>query len=417
MMILRMALRNLGRHRMRSVLSFVAIALGVLAVVLTKSSIDGTLNTFTGNSIQLTSGHVRVTQVEYRPKERLMSLNYPVDGFSGEGIAPMVTALRKSPLTTTVSPRIKFAAMASKDGELIGMMGLGVEPEAEMELAKLDRYLHAGRFVEPGKEEVALGATLLAKLGLSVGDRVTLVFSDAFGSMQGYSFDIVGELRSGLQLMDSRLAYIPLDTVQRMLNMQGMATEILVTTEHDDQTDKLQANVEDLLAKHNSSDNYEVVPWYQHNELMAYISTAKVSYNFVYFFILGLASFVVINTMIMVVNERTREIGMLGALGLRPRQILRLFLIEGLILGIFGSTVGTVLGGALTKFLSITGLKMDGMESVGDEMLITPTIYPEFSPSLLVYAFVAGLIVSAIAVYIPARKASRMEPTQALRTS
>lgn len=415
-MILRMALRNLDRHRIRSLLSFLAIALGVLVVLLTKSLVDGTISSITRNTIELTSGHVRITHSEYRAKERLMSLNYPIDGFNGNGVEDMVNIWRQEPLVRLVSPRIKFAAMASKGGELIGMMGLGVEPQTEMKLAKLSRYLHAGRFIKPGTAEVVMGERLLRKLGLSVGDRVTLVFNDAFGSIQGYSFDIVGELRSGLKLMDAHLAYVPLDTAQRMLNMQGMATEVLLLAKNEGQTSALHSRVEEILAERDTDTRYEAVPWYRYNEMISYIGAAKVTYNFVYAFILLLASFAVINTMIMVVNERTREIGMLSALGLRPGQILQLFLLEGLLLGLAGSAIGTLTGAAVTKLLSVTGIQYSGIEAIGEEFLMTPRIYPEFNPELLLYAFTAGLIVSAVAVYFPARRAARLEPTQALRS-
>ncbi|NLV92237.1 MAG: ABC transporter permease [Firmicutes bacterium] len=416
-MILRMAIRNINRHRMRSILSFLAIALGVLVVILTKSMVDGLVDSVTRNSVELTSGHVRITQREYRPKERLLSLNYPIDGFSGEGIGPMVETLRQEPMAVTVSPRIKFGAMAVKDDDTVSMIGLGVEPEVEMKLANLDRYLHAGRFIKPGAREVAMGSKLLNKLGLKVGDRATLLFSDAFGSMQGYSFDIVGELRSGLELLDGHLVYLPLDTAQGILNMPDMVTEILIKTRHEGQTKKLHGQIEAILSEHNSLDYYEAVPWYDQSELLSYISMAKVIYNLVYFFILGLASFVVINTMIMIVNERTREIGMLAALGLRPRQILRLFMLEGTLLGVTGSALGTIFGGFIARTLSITGIPYEGIESIGAEFLMTPTIYPQFSLGILAFAFVAGLIITAIAVYIPARGAARLDPTEALRTS
>ena len=160
-MILRMAIRNINRHRMRSILSFWAIALGVLVVILTKSMVDGLVDSVTRNSVELTSGHVRITQREYRPEERLLSLNYPIDGFSGEGIGPMVETLRQEPMAVTVSPRIKFGAMAVKDDDTVSMIGLGVEPEVEMKLANLDRYLLAGRFIKPGAREVAMGSKLL----------------------------------------------------------------------------------------------------------------------------------------------------------------------------------------------------------------------------------------------------------------
>ena len=175
--------------------------------------------------------------------------------------------------------------------------------------------------------------------------------------MQGYSFDIVGELRSGLELLDGHLVYLPLDTAQGILNMPDMVTEILIKTRHEGQTKKLHGQIEAILSEHNSLDYYEAVPWYDQSELLSYISMAKVIYNLVYFFILGLASFVVINTMIMIVNERTREIGMLAARGFGKAD-LRLFMLEGTLLG--SAVPGTIFGGFIARTYLLPVYPMKG---------------------------------------------------------
>lgn len=415
-MILRMALRNLGRHRLRSLVSLVAIVFGVLALLITRSTVEGIMNSMLRNTIELSAGHVRITDAEYLKRERLTSLNYPIDGFAGEGVSGMLGDIKQLPYVHLVSPRIKFSAMSAQGDELEGFVVLGVDPQVEMELAHLDRYLAHGRFVKSGETEIVMGYRLLDKLGYEVGDRITIVFTDSLGSVRGYTLDVVGELQSGLPMIDSGLAYIPLDAAQQMLSMPDMVTEILITAKEESQTSSLLSQVESWLKKSDRDERYTAVPWYNHNETVSFIVAARGLYNLMYLLILFLASFVVINTMVMVVRERTKEIGMLAALGLRPSEIKRLFVAEGLVLGLIGSTIGTILGGIITKILSTTGINYEGMEAVGDEFLLAPTLYPEFSIESLVYAFIAGLVVTAIAAYIPARGATRMEPTEALRS-
>lgn len=415
-MILRMALRNLDRHRMRSIVSLLAIMFGVLAVIITRSTVQGIINNMLSNTIELSAGHVRITDTEYLKRERLTTLNYPIDGFAGEGVSKMRQDIEQLPHVQFVSPRIKFTAMSAHDDELTGFLALGVDPQAEMKLARLDRYLVNGRFIEPGQTEVVMGYRLLRELGYKVGDRITIVFTDSLGSVRGYTLDIVGELQSGLPMIDSKLAYIPLDTTQQMLRMPDMVTEILIMTNDEWKANVLLKEVENWLKANDSEVRYTAVPWYSHNETISFIMAAKGLYNLIYFLILFLASFVVINTMIMVVKERTKEIGVLSALGFRPSQIKRLFVTEGAVLGLGGSTLGTVLGAVIAKVLSTTGIVYEGLETLSEEFLLAPTLYPEFSVESLLFAFTAGIVFTTIAAYLPARGAARMEPTEALRS-
>jgi putative ABC transport system permease protein len=394
----------------------ISIAAGVFVVVLTKGTVDGIVDTIVVNSIRLTSGHVRVIAKEYPLKERLLSLNYPVDGFRGEGYESITEALREIPLASRVVPRLRFGAMVSKGEELEGLLAVGVDPEAEERLIGLTRYLVEGRLLRPGEREAVMGHRTLDRLGLEVGDRFTLVFSTALGSLKGYTFVVTGSVRSGLQYLDDGLVFVPLDVAQAMLDMGSAVTEVLVMAEDEASVPKLVRDIEDMLKAKDGDARYVAQPWYNQNEMMRMLIVASTSYNLVYLFILFLASFVVINTMLMIVNERRREIGMMGALGLRPEQVRWLFLLEGGVMGAIGSAAGAIVGTTALRVLRDVGIPIPGASTVDKVLLMPSKLYPRFSWDVVAFAFVAGIVVTLIAVSWPSDQAAKIEPTQALRT-
>lgn len=414
MRLIRIAFRNLGRARARTALSFLAVATGVFVVILAKGTIDGSLKMLIDNSITFSSGHVRIIDREYQLKERLLSLNYPVDGFAGEGYQAMVRDLGGIDSVDNIVPRLRFGAMVSKGAELEGVMAMGVDPGPEEKLVQFSRYIAGGRFLRTGERGAVMGYRTLEKLGLRVGDRFTLVFNTALGSLKGHSLTVVGSIESGLPYLDDGLVFVPLDVAQAMLDMGSAATEVLVMSRDESSVPRMLRDIQLLLRSKNAEARYVAEPWYQHGEIISALEVTRTAYNVVYLFVLFLASFVVVNTMLMIVNERRREIGMMGALGLHPGEIRRLFMYEGAMMGASGSMLGVAVGTLTLRVWSAVGIAIPGV-NVGKEFLIPARLYPEFSLKVIAFAFAAGIAVTLVAVFWPARRAASMEPTQALR--
>lgn len=415
MNLLRIALRNLGRSPARTALSILAVAASVTVVLSMKGLIDGILDTMEESTVRFLSGHVRVIDREYEARERLLSLQYPVDGFAGEGYTALVDSVAALDGVTVVAPRIRFGGMISRDDELQGVMVVAGEPELERSLLRVERHLAEGRFVQAGAREAVLGRRLLNRLGLSVGDRFTMVFSTSFGALRGYTFTVVGAFESSLSYLNDGTVFIPLDVAQAALDMDGAVTEVLVFAASPGDTPSIHEAVTDLLAGRGADQRYRAVPWFEHSEFMQFLHVGRRIYDVIYIGLLFLASVVVINTFVMIVNERRQEIGMLGALGLRPAQIRTLFLLEGGLCGLFGSLAGAVFGALLVAGLSRTGIAMPGIELLDAELMYPAVLYPVFDAEVVLYAFIGGIVVTLIAVFFPASHAARLRPTEALR--
>ena len=412
-----LAKKNLSRSKIRTSVSIIAIAFAIFAVVFARGLISGVLESFFENHIHYKAGHIRVINEEYRLKERLMSLNYTVDGFNGKGYSEMSEKIRSVEGVEQVVPRLKFGAMVSLEDELVGMMGWGIDPLEEIKFMGIDKNITEGRMVQEGNKEVVMGAGLLKKIGREVGEKVTILYSTPFGSFKGSTFQIVGKYQSDIQGMNDKLFFLPLGQAQRILEMPGEVTELLLITSDYDKAASILPGLNELFSQEDESGKYLLQLWNKDYELIELFNIAIKMYNFIYIFIIILACFVLVNTLIMIVNERTREIGMMSALGLKSREILYLFTIEGAIIGILGSALGAVIGGIITRVFSVVGIDysaaFEGVDTT--EYLMSPIYYTVFSLENLVFCFTLGVVIVTIACIIPARKAAKLEPTEALR--
>jgi putative ABC transport system permease protein len=412
-----LAKKNLLRSKIRTSVSIIAIAFAIFAVVFARGLISGVLESFFENHIHYKAGHIRVIDEEYKLKERLMSLNYSLDGFNGKGYKEMSEKVKLVEGVEQVVPRLKFGAMVSLEDELFGMMGWGVDPAEEIKFMGIDKNITEGRMVQEGNKEVVMGAGLLKKIGREVGEKVTILYTTPFGSFKGSTFQIVGKYQSDVQVMSDKIFFLPLGQAQRILEMPGEVTELLLITSDYRKAALVLPALNELFSREDKSGKYLMQIWNKGYDLVELLDFAITMYNSIYVFIIILACFVLVNTLIMIVNERTREIGMMSALGLKSREILYLFTMEGAIIGIIGSTVGTVIGGILTKVFSVVGLDysaaFEGMNTT--EILLSPIYYTVFSLENLIFCFTLGVVIVTIACIFPARKAAKLEPTEALR--
>ncbi len=401
---------------MRTLVSIVAIAIAVMVVIFARGLVIGVLNSSYTLYVQYDSGHIRIIDEEYDKKEKLLSLIHPVDGFNGKGAVPMAETLEKEEGVELAIPRLRFGAMASPDDEIVRMMGWGVIPEKERQFTEIESKLVEGRMVEMGQREVVMGKGLMNSLNKKVGDKVTILYKNSFDAFKGSTFQIVGQVDHYLPLINNRLFYLPLDQAQRILIMQDSATEILLKTKSMGAAEEIEPRIESLINSTDNRNKYLVQTWGEANPLLKLFNVAEYIYNVIYILLLLLAAIVVINTMVMIVKERTQEIGMMEALGLKSREILTMFIIEGTFLGLVGSFIGAVAGGALTKYLSVVGIDYTQvMQSTIEEVFMNPVIYPVYNIENVIFGFILGTIVTALTCIIPARRAAKMEPHDALR--
>ncbi|MGM0368887.1 MAG: ABC transporter permease [Bacillota bacterium] len=415
-LLLKLARKNLFRNKLRTFISIAVITFAVMMVVVLRGFVLGMIDSMFKLHIQYDAGHIKIINQEYERKQRLLSLNYPVDGFNGAGLNELNQELKEINGVEEVIPRIKFGAAVSNKDDLVTMMGWGVKPQQEIEFTEIEDYLVAGRMIKAGAQEIIIGTKLLDKVNVELGEKITIVYNTSWGSFKGSTVEVVGEIESGFKLLDENSFYLPLDQAQKILAMPDMATEVLLEISNYKKAETVMPRIKELIAKNDARETYKVSRWDRGSAIIQYLQVGQKIYNFVYIFVILLACIVVISTMVMIVKERTSEIGMMSALGLKDKEILYLFIMEGMFLGFFGSLLGVISGGVITKILSIVGIDYSAaFADMEADLLIRPMIYPNFSWNNLFFAFIIGTIITTLTAIIPAKKAADLNPTEAIR--
>jgi len=401
------------RNKLRTIVSILAIAFAVMVIVFTRGLIDGMIGDTYSLYIHYDTGHIKIIDEEYEQKEKLLSLNYTVKGLENKSLSEMQADLSEMEGIEMVIPRLKFGAAVSTEEELVQMLAWGVDGAKELKFTNLERELSQGRMVEPGQREVVMGSELLKKINRSVGEKVTMVYTTAFSSFQGATFEIVGEIQSNLPLLNEQVVFMPIDTAQNLLYLNDEATELLLVTEDRELAGEFLPQVRNYLSQ-GGGNNYLAQSWKEGNTFIQLLEVSETIYNFIYLFLVLLSSIVVINTLVMIVKERTQEIGMMSALGLKSREILQLFILEGSAMALIGSFLGALGGGALNYYLA--GVGFDYSAAFEDiDVLMNPVIYPTYKVEHMLFAFAIGVVVTTLTAIIPARRAAKLEPTEALR--
>lgn len=402
---LKLAARSLLRNKRRSAITFVAIGLGLVLVLLFYGFIQGVDKQFTDNFIKAQTGHIQIHARGYQEKARLMPLDIAIKDYQS-----VVQKLTELPSVKGVFPRLRFPVIVSTGSESLGVLGLGFDPQAERD-GVIATKIAQGEYFSDKPGYALIGVDLAKDLQVSVGDLSVLVATTAKGALNSIDVEIKGIFATGYSQIDSSMLTLALSDAQKLLRMAGQVTEITVMLTDADQAE----SVAQIIRERFSDDGLEVQTWKElgaaifellaaRRQLMAVIS----------FVVILIAALGIVNTMLMSVFERVREIGTLMALGMTPGEIRLLFLLESAMLGAAGGLMGSAVGGALLKYFATVGVTfMQTSQFIN--LPVGTTFYAEFSWRTIVLFFVLAQAVAVLAALYPAYIASKQEPVQALR--
>ena len=401
--MLKLAFRNLGRNRRRSFFSALAMGLALALLLMMASFIEGEMGNTIESTIRLQSGHLQVRAASY--DEAKTSLKWEDLIENPDQVAAPIASMGP---VAAATPRLFASGFITTRDESSAVRVIGIDPLSEANAPYREGLLE-GEFLRPDdREGVLIGWPLANRLGLSTGDTVSLSVNTSSGDVDEQPFIIRGVYSTKTSGFDGLTVFLPLAKAQAFTGAENHASTIFVLLKDTAQTGAVVAALQ--------APAYKVLTWQDMNELLLQMEELSTSYmGMFYLIVLGIAATVIINTQIMSVFERTREIGILSAIGMRGRQVMTIFLTECGLLAVGGIILGLVVGGLIVAYFTRYGFPIS-FENFGfTGMLFADTIYTKLTVRDTLQLTLMSFIVTLLAGIYPAVLASRMEPVAALR--
>ncbi len=401
----RIAIRDLGRNKRRSALTLIAVAMGLALIIALHGFEMGAIQGSIEDNIRMQTSHVQVRGESY--DEDKVSLKWEDLLEEPLGLAAQAQTLAE---VRAAAPVLWAGGILGTVEESVGVRVFGIDPLSEM-AAPYREGLVAGEFLTPDdRGGVLISQRSATSLGLTVGDDVSLLINTSGEQPDEATFTIRGLYDTGLPGFDEATIFLPLAKAQAFTRVGERASAVLVLLH-----DKEDA---DAVASALRAPGLGVLTWRDLNRLMLQALGAAMGFLYlIYLIVLAIVAVVVANTMLMSVFERTREMGILAALGMKGRQIMMMFMLESATLGAIGVILGVVLGSLGVYYLATAGFHYGDLSaSVSSTgFVIGETVYAAFQWADTAVISVVCWIIMLLASLYPAWFATRKEPIDALR--
>ena len=404
----KMAWRNIWRNPRRTLLTVAAIAFASLLLVFMISFQFGSYETMINTSVKIQAGHLQVQAQGYRDKKEIR-LVVP---------DPLAIAriLDKIPAVQAYTTRATAFALVSSRDRTYGTLVVGIDPQKEAQVSTLAKLIRTGRYLEPDDVDQALIGKLLAQnLHVGIGDELTVLGQGRDGSIAAAIVRISGIYSSGLDEFDRSAIHLPLATFQDVFAMRGAVHEVVAIGRSLGDVAAIKTAVLKQLDATGHAERLTALDW---QELMPGLVEAikldMISGLIFYGILVLVVAFSILNTFLMAIFERTREFGVMMAIGTAPGRLTKLLLIESISMTAIGILAGMLSGSVVTYYFQIHGLEFEGSAEMLSQFGITGSMYPKLTwLSLLIGPGLVMAITSLAALY-PALKIRRLKPVEAL---
>jgi putative ABC transport system permease protein len=400
-----LAFRNIFRNRRRTLMTLMMVGGGVVCLLLAGGYFGFMTHGLRESTINDGLGHIQIFTAEHFRRDEVRVLDTGIENW--RQVAATVTT---GGHVRGVAPRIEFYGMVSNGTKAAGFMGSGVDPAAENSLGFVSRVV-SGRDLDAkptGEVEALIGVGLAKSMNVKVGDGLTLLAMTSDGALNGVDVEIVGLTNSGVAALDARSLRVTLTAAQRLLQSDRV-TNLVMGLDATDNTDKVAAELAPRLR--GLPQQMELRKWI---DLATYYKQVSTMFNGIFLFMGVIVFFMVlmssVNTLLMSMFERTREIGTMLAMGTPRGWIVALFVLEATLLGVMGAVAGVAAGNLLGMLLNASGLHMP--PPPGYTVAIPFKVL--HIPAQMIGSSLLVIVSLAFASILPAVRASRLQIAEAL---
>jgi ABC-type lipoprotein release transport system permease subunit len=401
-MIIKLAWRNIWRNRRRSIIVLVAIAIGIFSLALTDSFYNGLLLQMFRDQVGTHVAHLQIHRNGFN--ENKVVQNWLPDPGKVERV------LAADSVVAHFSRRVIAFGIVSSASNSSGITLVGVDPDRERLVTTIGQSVASGTYLQEGQRAILISRRMAEKLSVRIGDKLVVMATALDGSVGTDVFRICGVYETSSSEFDRLFVYIPLEYSQQMLGLGDRVMEIAAVLRTPDDAYALRDRLRPALGS-----DFEVLTFADLIPMMMQIISVTRQSLVIYYVIIGIATvFGIVNALLMSVFERTRELGILMATGMKSRSILAMILLEALLLSLIGTVIGLGIGLALSLRLAHTGIDLSSFTEGLTMMGASSTIYPIVSLEGIVNGLTIIPVIALIAALYPAAKAIRLDPVRAI---
>jgi ABC-type lipoprotein release transport system permease subunit len=400
------AVRNLLRNPRRTAIMVGGTTFSIVGYVFVLAFFDGFFENTIENSTRYITGHVQVERPGFRrelaPEAAIASPQ------------PLLAALRSIPGVAAAAPRVQAQALASTAAKSEGVMLMGVDPVAERTVTFIDRTIVEGKALAPGADrEAMIGRELAAKLRLKLGEKIVVMTQAADGELGTAAYRVSGIFATESSTFDGAFVFVTLGAAQSLLGLEGRVSTINLRL---DERSRSARAIEELQARFRSED-LAFAPWQELlPQLDEMVKFNRVVTDILLAVLLLVVATAIMNTVFMAVTERTRELGVMMALGTSPPALVRMIVYETVVLLLGSALAGYGAGIALVAYFGRAGMDLSGFfQGYAAIPGLTGVVYPQLVSQSLVPPGIALIVLGVLISLYPATKAARLEPSLAIR--
>jgi ABC-type lipoprotein release transport system permease subunit len=403
MMLIKIAWRNIWRSKKRSAIIIASIIIGLWAGVFLIAFYNGMIEQRVRTAITQEISHIQIHHTEfnkdYDPKYTIQNRGAIYD------------SIKNIPDVKSLAARMIFMGMISSASGNSGIKLIGIYPDQEQSVTGLKDKLIQGNYFDSGRtNQMLIGERLIKKLKLNLGSKAILTFQDKEGNLASSAFKIKGVYKTSNSPYDEKYVFVRVHDLDLLAGLPGEIHEIAILLRSNNSLNAIQTSLQrkfpDVLIEN----------WMQISPEIGLTVSVSDQMVFIYLGIILLAlAFGIINTMMMSVLERTRELGMLMALGMNKLRVFIMIILETLFLVLVGCPAGIVLGLITTKITHNTGIQFKAYKEVYANFGYNDIIYPELAVKQFITIVFLVLITAIISGIFPARRALKLKPVESIR--